>query len=249
LLASLVLVAVTPVKVTVAEIIVPDWTSPNWGQEYLEMDLATDGKGPFGTSLGSIKLAGQQGFMSGIREYCGEHADVYLLAVGQVLRQVWGNTENSEQMPWLVAVYAFHRIGVKEKMVESDCQSEAAIRWMSIQDSSLENWKSVGLQLPTEEEMEEYRKANPEPIGPGKAIPRCPTSDVFHNCRGSKTLANGKQFFGSWKNNKPWTGLSIDQYSNFAVYRKGIRSKEAEGIVDESHGVPTSNTQLKAVQP
>ncbi len=72
LLASLLVVAVTPVKVTVAEIIVPDWTSPNWGQEYLEMDTARDGKGPFGTSLGSIKLAGQWGFMSGIREECGE---------------------------------------------------------------------------------------------------------------------------------------------------------------------------------
>ena len=95
LLAGFVLVTIFYPKVTVAEIIVPDWTSPNWGQEYLEMDTARDGKGPFGTSLGSIKLAGQWGFMSGIREQCGENADLYLLAVGQVLRQVWGNTENS----------------------------------------------------------------------------------------------------------------------------------------------------------
>jgi hypothetical protein len=121
------------------------------------MDTARDGKGPFGTSLGSIKLAGQWGFMSGIREQCGENADLYLLAVGQVLRQVWGNTENSQQMPWLVAVYAFHRIGVKEKMLESDCQSDEAKRWMSIQDALIEHWKSEGLKLPTEEEIEALR--------------------------------------------------------------------------------------------
>jgi hypothetical protein len=157
LLAGFVLVTICYPKVTVAEIIVPDWTSPNWGQEYLEMDTARDGKGPFGTSLGSIKLAGQWGFMSGIREQCGENADLYLLAVGQVLRQVWGNTENSQQMPWLVVVYAFHRIGVKEKMLESDCQSDEAKRWMSIQDALIEHWKSEGLKLPTEEEIEALR--------------------------------------------------------------------------------------------
>ena len=121
LLAGFVLVTIFYPKVTVAEIIVPDWISPNWGQKYLEMSHARAGKGPFGVSLGSIKLAGQWGFMSGIHEQCGENADVYLLAVGQVLRRVWGNVENSMQMPWLNGVYAYHQVQVKEKMVESDC--------------------------------------------------------------------------------------------------------------------------------
>lgn len=143
LLACLVWVAMTPAKVAFAEVIVPDWVSPGWGQEYLEMDLATDGKGAFGTSLDSIKLAGQWEFMSGIREYCGDEADVYFLALGQVLRKVLGNTENSEQMPWLVAVYTFHGIEVKEKMVESDCESDTTQRWMAIQDYLIEDWASA----------------------------------------------------------------------------------------------------------
>ena len=159
LLASLVLLATTSIKVTVAEIIVPDWISPNWGQKYLVMSHAKDGKGPFGVSLGSIKLAGQWGFMSGIREQCGENADVYLLAVGQVLRQVWGNVENPMQMPWLNGVYAYQQLLVKEKMVESDCQSDVAKQSLFAQDFLLENWKSKGLKLPTEKEMEAIRNS------------------------------------------------------------------------------------------
>ena len=159
LLASLVLLAATSIKVTVAEIIVPDWISPNWGQKYLEMSHARAGKGPFGVSLGSIKLAGQWGFMSGIREQCGENADVYLLAVGQVLRQVWGNVENPMQMPWLIGIYSHNRWLVKEKMVESDCQSDVAKQFMFAQDFVLENWKSKGLKLSTEKEMEAIRNS------------------------------------------------------------------------------------------
>mgnify|MGYP003991705031 FL=1 len=140
LLACLVLVAMTPAKVTFAEIIVPDWVSPGWGQEFLEMDLATDGKGPFGTSLDSIELAGQWGMMSGIREYCGEEADAYLVVLGQVLRRKLGNTE--KQMAWLITVYSFNAIKVKEKMVESDCESDAAKGWLYIQDYSLEMFTS-----------------------------------------------------------------------------------------------------------
>ena len=140
LLACLVLVAMTPAKVTFAEIIVPDWVSPGWGQEFLEMDFATDGKGPFGTSLDSIELAGQWGMMSGIREYCGEEADAYLVVLGQVLRRKLGNTE--KQMAWLITVYSFNAIKVKEKMVESDCESDAAKGWLYIQDYSLEMFTS-----------------------------------------------------------------------------------------------------------
>lgn len=57
LLASFVLAATLMTEAAVAEIVVPDWTSPSWGQQFLEMSETQDGNGPFGTSLDSILLA------------------------------------------------------------------------------------------------------------------------------------------------------------------------------------------------
>ena len=157
LLASFVLAATLMTEATFAEIIVPDWTSPSWGQQFLEMSETQDGNGPFGTSLDSITLAAKWGFIDGIREYCGENIDVYLLALGQILRSVGGNTDNGKQMAWLIAIHALYQNEVKEKMTPSDCQSDEAKEWILLQDSTLDYAVSKGLKLATDEELEAMR--------------------------------------------------------------------------------------------
>ena len=95
--------------------------------------------------MDAVKTAEVWGFVSGIREYCGQDTNYYLRALGAYFRQALGYKD--EQMTMLMLIHGKSG-GVKLAMTEEDCDSETASRWFLIQDTAVSAWKDRGLQLP-----------------------------------------------------------------------------------------------------